>query len=250
MAWFTQTDLILDYEAIVAMFLGRFTTTWGMELTRCRHRSDKPVTRRRVLAIAAWTVIGLALVVVMVIGAHRSAPPGSLDARVRSIAEGLRCPTCEGQTVADSTVPAAEAIKEYIAAGLGAGQSRAEIRSYLVSRYGTRILESPPTQGVTGLVWVLPVVVASTAAVVLAVWLRRARPIPRPLSGEDRALVARALRSGPSPSEIEATPGPPSPTDQDVAAAPRSIPSGPGSRGKRRRRVIEPDAQTSSSADP
>lgn len=155
---------------------------------------------RRLTKIAPWAAIVVVAAGALVIGSHRSSPPESITARARTIAEGIRCPTCEGQTVANSTVYAAKAIEADIAQRLGAGESPAQIRAYLVSRYGTSILESPPAHGVTALVWILPAVIVPAAAVALIVGLRGSRPSARPVTEADRALVAAALRA-PIPAE-------------------------------------------------
>lgn len=154
----------------------------------------------RVLRLAPWVIIGLVVAVAMVIGAHRSASPASIDARARTIAAGVRCPTCAGESAADSQVYAAKAIRTDITQRLHAGQSDRQIRAYLVSRYGPGILESPPARGFSLLVWVLPAVIVPTATVLLVLGFRRARggPLP-PISDDDRAVVADALGHQPPP---------------------------------------------------
>ena len=155
----------------------------------------------------------------LIVGAQRTVP-ASIPARARVIAEGIRCPTCEGQTVANSQTFAAKAIEADIVARLRAGESPAGIRSYLVSRYGPSILESPPLQGVAVLVWVLPAVAVPTAAVVLVVELRRRRPRrpAGPVSDEDRDLVAAMLH--PQAADAAAAEGPSS--EQRSLSGPRA----------------------------
>lgn len=106
------------------------------------------MTVGRVLRLAPWVIIGLVVVVTLVIGAHRQASPESIDARARTIAAGVRCPTCAGESAADSQVYEAKAIRTDITRRLHAGQSDRQIRAYLVSRYGPGILESPPARGI------------------------------------------------------------------------------------------------------
>lgn len=157
---------------------------------------------RRLGKVLPWVALGVVVAFALVVGSHRPTGPTPLSARVRSIAEGIRCPTCQGETAADSQVYAAQAIRADIAQRLKARQTPGEIRAYLVSRYGAGILESPPVRGLTALVWLLPAVVIPTAAGVLVVGLRRSRsqrdsdPV---LSEEDRALVASALGTQTTP---------------------------------------------------
>lgn len=164
--------------------------------------------RRRVARWLPWAALGLALGAALVIGAHRSAPPAPLAVQVRHIAQGIRCPTCQGETAADSQVYAAKAIRADIAQRLRSGQTPGQIRAYLVSRYGAGILESPPASGLAVVLWVLPAVAVAIAAGGLGVWLRRtgSRSAPE-VSDHDRALVAAALAQDNSP--VTSTPDDP-----------------------------------------
>ncbi|MGP8209289.1 MAG: cytochrome c-type biogenesis protein CcmH [Acidimicrobiales bacterium] len=85
-------------------------------------------------------------------GAH----PLSLYQRTMAVAGEYRCPVCAGESVAASDAPEAVEIKGLVQQWLAEGRSQAQIRSYLVKDYGTSILETPPTSGVSVLVWALP----------------------------------------------------------------------------------------------
>jgi cytochrome c-type biogenesis protein CcmH/NrfF len=104
------------------------------------------------------------------------------------------------ERIADSPLlgkaaPAAQAIRTEIRRRIDAGQSRREIEAYLEGRYGSDILLTPPSSGIGGLVWVLPVVAIVGAAAGLGVALRRwsRRSLEHP-TDEDRALVERAAQ--------------------------------------------------------
>ncbi|MHB1927861.1 MAG: cytochrome c-type biogenesis protein [Acidimicrobiales bacterium] len=197
------------------------------------------MTVRKALRVLAGASLVLVAAAALVIGSHRPAPSPTLAARVNGIAVGVRCPVCGGQNVADSNTYAAHAIKVDITSRLRSGETPAQIRAYLVSRYGTRILESPPTGGIAGLVWWVPAVAIPAAAVGLLMALRRSRPSPvAPPSEADRALVGAALRStAPPPRPDLAEGGPveetglgtetatdsPSTPGRDLAAAPLAI---------------------------
>lgn len=161
--------------------------------------------------VMTWAVLLLLAAAALVVGSQRHGPPPSLAERVNALAVGVRCPVCGGQNVADSNTYAAQAIKTDITRRLRSGETPTQVRAYLVSRYGTRILESPPASGISGLVWWVPAVAIPAAAVGLLVALRRSRPAPAPpLSEADRALVDAALRCGagplqPEPTEVEPT---------------------------------------------
>jgi cytochrome c-type biogenesis protein CcmH len=125
---------------------------------------------------APWIALGVVLVIALAIGARRQ-PSQTVDAHVRRIASQVRCPTCEGQSVADSNAAASEAIRDEIRTRLQQGQSDGQIKAFLVSRFGRDILLKPPADGIDGLVWALPVVVFVAAAGGLFIAFRRWRRV-------------------------------------------------------------------------
>jgi len=122
---------------------------------------------------------GWILLVVVVVGAlvagTRSSGAKTAAERVQSIGKSVRCPTCRGQSVADSDAPAAANVRRDIERRVAAGESDDDIRSALAARFGDGILLTPPRSGVAGLVWVLPVVAIVAAAGGLTLAFRRWR---------------------------------------------------------------------------
>lgn len=112
--------------------------------------------------------------------------------RIQRLSGSYACPTCAGQTVAESNSPAAVTVRDFIRVRVEGGASDAEIRDELVQAYGGEVLLTPPGDGVSILVWVLPVVVAVSGAALVVVSLRRAPPEGRQASDADRELVSRA----------------------------------------------------------
>lgn len=145
---------------------------------------------RRVAWIAVVAAVALALVIAV---RDSESSPTSAAARADSIAESVRCPTCRGQSVAQSAAPAAQAIRTEIRRRVDQGQSREEIEQFLEGRYGEDILLTPPRSGVGGLVWVIPVVAVIGAATGLGLALQRwSRRSMAHASDADRAIVAAA----------------------------------------------------------
>lgn len=100
-----------------------------------------------VAGVAVWRSVG-------------ARPPGTAD----RIAAGLRCPACDGETVAQSQSPVAAAMRATIAQQLAAGRSPEQIRAWFVDRYGRGILAEPALDG-TGLVlWLVPGLVLLVAS--------------------------------------------------------------------------------------
>lgn len=109
---------------------------------------------RRQIAISA----GLAILLLgAVLGILRSASPADDDNPAQRLAAELRCPACQGESVADSRSPIAAAMREAIGTQLEQGHSPDEVRSYLVRRYGVEVLTLPPLHRWGLLLWAVPV---------------------------------------------------------------------------------------------
>ncbi|MFG2052551.1 cytochrome c-type biogenesis protein CcmH [Micromonospora sp. NPDC048930] len=90
-------------------------------------------------------------------GLARSAGDRGRHDPVRAVSAGLRCPACQGESVADSRSPIAAAMRQVVADQLAQGRDRAEIRQWFVQRYGPDVLTDPPARGVGLLLWGVPV---------------------------------------------------------------------------------------------
>ncbi|MBW8057707.1 MAG: cytochrome c-type biogenesis protein CcmH [candidate division NC10 bacterium] len=116
----------------------------------------------------AFLVLSI-MVVVLPLGAS------SLEEQVRQITAELRCPVCQGLSVADSPSRMANQMRDLIRERLQAGESPEAVKAYFVERYGEWILLAPKREGFNLLVWVLPFLGLGGGAVVLVVVLRRWR---------------------------------------------------------------------------
>lgn len=140
-------------------------------------------------------MLAVVVVAAVALAAGRGEEDTGVDARTRRITAGLRCPSCEGQSVADtpSSVTMARAITEDVRRRVEAGETDEAIREAYVDRFGEEILLSPSADGVGVLVWVLPAVALLGAGAGLAVAFRRWRSPPgRVADDDDRRLVEQA----------------------------------------------------------
>ena len=155
-------------------------------MTAPPHRAN----RRR----AAWAALVIVAGSSLAVGAWPASSPPTAAQRSAAIEAALRCPSCEGVSVLDSSAATAVAIRRVVASRARAGDSDAQIEGYLTSRYGPGILLRPPVHGATAWVWVLPpaALAAGLVGIVSVLWRRR-RPPTVPVSAEDRELVASAL---------------------------------------------------------
>jgi cytochrome c-type biogenesis protein CcmH len=118
-----------------------------------------------------------------------------LETRVMKLAAELRCLVCQNQSLADSHADLAIDLKNQVREQMRAGRSDAEIRDYLVARYGDFVLYTPPLKPATWLLWAGPFFLLAGGAAALALYLRRrrARITETELSPEDRARVKALL---------------------------------------------------------
>lgn len=143
--------------------------------------------------LAFWAVVASVVVFALVAAARPQGPTTDGD-RVTAIASELRCPVCQGLSVADSESPTARDIRNDIAKRVAAGQSTAEIRDAYVARFGKWVLLRPQRDGLSGLVWLVPPLAAAGGTAGLTVGLWRWRRQRRYTASEaDIELVARAL---------------------------------------------------------
>ncbi|CAH1671308.1 cytochrome c-type biogenesis protein [Chelatococcus asaccharovorans] len=122
-------------------------------------------------------------------------PDRTLEARARAISSGLRCLVCQNQSIDDSNAPLARDLRLLVRERLKAGDSDAQVRAFLVARYGDFVLLKPPMTGTTLLLWGAPFLILGGGAVALALGVRRRRrqAIAVPLSDEEKARLKAAL---------------------------------------------------------
>ena len=77
----------------------------------------------------------------------------ALEARARALSTELRCLVCQNESIDDSDAELAHDIRVLVRERIAKGESNAEIRAFLVSRYGDFILLKPPFETSTLLLW-------------------------------------------------------------------------------------------------
>lgn len=114
------------------------------------------------------------------------------EQRYRHLIEELRCPKCQNQNLAGSDAGVATDLKNRTYELMQQGRSDAEIREYLIERYGDFITYKPPVRGSTLVLWVGPFVLLFAVALVI-VWRIRRQPAGHPasISAEEQARLAR-----------------------------------------------------------
>jgi cytochrome c-type biogenesis protein CcmH len=119
-----------------------------------------------------------------------------LEERARDLSAGLRCLVCQNQSIDDSNAELARDIRVLVREHLVAGDSDAQIRDFLVQRYGAFILLKPPFEAGTLLLWGTPflvLIIGGAAILVAARRAKRERDPAVPLSAEEKKLLDEVL---------------------------------------------------------
>ena len=127
--------------------------------------------RRQLPSIALGALVAVAALAVVV--AVRPGPAPSVAERGEMLARELRCPDCQGLSVADSPTSSAQEIRRQIDELLAGGASDRAVRDHFVARYGDWILLAPSSP----VPWLVPLALVVAGAAGLVVWLAvRRRP--------------------------------------------------------------------------
>jgi len=121
--------------------------------------------RRQLPAIALGALLALAGLAVVV--AVRPGPEPSAAERGEALARELRCPDCQGLSVADSPTSSAREIRRQIDELVAGGASDEAVRDHFVARYGEWILLAPSSL----VPWLVPLAVVIAGAAGLVAWL-------------------------------------------------------------------------------
>jgi cytochrome c-type biogenesis protein CcmH len=109
------------------------------------------------------------------------------EARVQALGQLLRCPMCQGLSIAVSGSSAARAQMDRVRELVAEGRTDDEIRAYFVARYGEWALLQPSAHGLNWLVWLGPMALLVLGAFVIGRLVREGRA---PLAAERPAEKA------------------------------------------------------------
>lgn len=113
----------------------------------------------------------------------------ALERRTQEVASLLRCPVCQGMSVADSPSTVALDMKEQVRELLGRGYTQEQILRYFEQSYGQFVLLKPQFRGVNALVWILPIVALGIGVFIV---FKKARRLTTdhgpPITNEDKYI--------------------------------------------------------------
>jgi len=146
-------------------------------------------------AVLCWLLLSMGTWSLPV-GAQTQAPMSpAVQARWDHLAAELRCLVCQNESLASSSAELALDLRRELRHLIEQGRSDADIRSFLVSRYGDFVLYKPEVKPVTWLLWFGPFVLLLGALVVALRLMRRTSAAPAPLTDSERARARQLLES-------------------------------------------------------
>ena len=96
-----------------------------------------------------------------------------VEQRLISISEEMRCLVCQNESLSGSRSELAQDLRREIRDLIKQGKTDAEIRTFMVDRYGDFVLYRPPVKPTTWLLWAGPFVLMIAGMVALLMYLRR-----------------------------------------------------------------------------
>jgi cytochrome c-type biogenesis protein CcmH len=96
-----------------------------------------------------------------------------LALRTHEVGGLLRCPVCQGMSIADSPSEMAINMKGQVRELLARGYTEEQILKYFELSYGQFVLLKPKFEGITGMVWVLPVLALVFGVLVVVLKFRK-----------------------------------------------------------------------------
>ena len=140
----------------------------------------------------------LALLLLLITEVPRGVPlqGDALVQQTQEIAARLRCPVCQGLSVADSPSEMAVNMKTEVRDMLARGYTREQIEEHFVRSYGEFVLLAPKFEGVNALVWILSVAALLLGAFAIRMKLRALAAAPRSKNDDPDLTRVRALVKG------------------------------------------------------
>jgi cytochrome c-type biogenesis protein CcmH len=109
-------------------------------------------------------------------GAKEAAPLAEdpvVEQRLVAISEEMRCLVCQNESLSASRSDLAQDLRRELRTLIKQGKTDAEIREFMVSRYGDFVLYRPRVSPTTWLLWAGPFLLMIVGVVLLLTYLRR-----------------------------------------------------------------------------
>jgi len=126
-------------------------------------------------------------------------PDATAEARARALGREIRCMVCQNQSIEDSEVSLARDLRLIVRERIVAGDTDAQVKSFLHARYGDFVLLRPPFSWANAALWATPLVALLAGMGLILLARRRAAPpaLPPLTEAEARRLALLDIQDGP-----------------------------------------------------
>ena len=118
-------------------------------------------------------------------------PDPALEARARAVFVQIRCVVCQNESIDDSEADIARDLRQTIRRQIVSGRSDAQVKDFLVRRYGEFILLQPRFSIENAALWLTPVLIALVGGLAFAARTRRAPAQNDDLTEEEEARLTQ-----------------------------------------------------------
>ncbi len=135
-------------------------------------------------------IVGLLGVMAAVLVTLVATSPSDAD-RVQSIGTRIRCPVCQGESIANSPSQLAQDMMSLIRERVDSGESDSAIIDEILASYSGAVLLDPPVGGSTLLLWLAPLLALAIGIGVILWWRRHPTKDESVSEPEQRSVVRR-----------------------------------------------------------
>ncbi len=120
----------------------------------------------------------------------------AVEKRMIDISSEMRCLVCQNESLAASQADLAQDLRRELRGLIKEGKSDAEIKEFMVSRYGDFVLYRPQVKPVTWLLWTGPFIFLIAGVIGLIAYLRRRSGVVKeaPLSAAETKQAEELLK--------------------------------------------------------
>jgi cytochrome c-type biogenesis protein CcmH len=107
--------------------------------------------------------------------AYRQLPDAKQEAKAQALMQELRCLVCQGQSIADSDAELAGDMRDLVRRRIAAGEKPADIRAWLIDRYGDWVSYRPSAAPIAWPLWAAPIILLLFGGALVANRIKRKR---------------------------------------------------------------------------
>ena len=100
-------------------------------------------------------------------------PDPNQEAKAQVLMLELRCLVCQGQSIADSNAEMAGDMRALVRRRIAEGESPADVRKWLINRYGDYVTYDPPLSAATAPLWIAPILLIGLGLMIARVSFKK-----------------------------------------------------------------------------